>query len=141
MPAVLKRFVSAAIAWALSLRIVRALLLYGERRGPVLADSVTYRALFSVFAAAVLGFSIAAQWLAGNAAAWDALVEAVDAVIPGLIGDNGVISTSSLTSGLTIASIVSVVALLFAAMGAIATLRAALRVLGGASWTTDSSSG
>jgi membrane protein len=36
----------------------------------MLADSVTYRALFSVFAGVLLGFSIAALWLAGNPVAW-----------------------------------------------------------------------
>jgi membrane protein len=39
---------------------VRAFLRYSERRGAMLADSVTYRALFSIFAAVLLGFSIAA---------------------------------------------------------------------------------
>lgn len=131
MPATLKTFVAAVIRWALSLRIVRTMLLYGERRGPVLADSVTYRALFSIFAAALLGFSIAARWLADNPEAWDALVEAVDSVIPGLIGDNGVISTESLQSSLGIASLIGGVGLTFAALGAIGTLRSALHLLGG----------
>lgn len=131
MPAALKTFIAAVIRWALSLRIVRTMLLYAERRGPVLADSVTYRALFSVFAAALLGFSIAAQWLADNPEAWDALVEAVDSVIPGLIGENGVITTESLKASLGVASIVGGVGLVLAALGAIGTLRAALHVLGG----------
>lgn len=131
MPAALKTFIAAAIRWALSLRIVRTLLLYAERRGPVLADSVTYRALFSVFAAAALGFFFAGQWLADNPEAWDALVEAVDSVIPGLIGENGVISTDTLESGLTIAGIVGGIGLVFAAIGAVATLRSALHILGG----------
>ena len=101
MPAALKTFVAVVIRWALSLRIVRALLLYTEKRGPVLADSVTYRALFSVFAAVLLGFSAAALWLAGNPEAWNALVSAVNSVIPGLIGgENAVIREEDLRSGL-----------------------------------------
>ena len=43
-------------AWALRLKPVRAFLLYSEKRGPMLADSVTYRTLFSVFAGVLLGF-------------------------------------------------------------------------------------
>ena len=65
-------------AWALSLTPVRAFLRYSERRGPMLADGVTYRALFSVFAAVLLGFSIAGLWLAGNQEAWQALIDALD---------------------------------------------------------------
>ncbi|MEV8357841.1 YihY/virulence factor BrkB family protein [Microbacterium sp. NPDC076895] len=131
MPAALKTFVAAVTRWALSLRIVRTMLLYGERRGPVLADSVTYRALFSIFAAALIGFWFAGRWLADNPEAWDALVEAVDTVIPGLIGEGGVISLDTLESGLTIAGVVGFVGLVLASLGAIGTLRAALHVLGG----------
>lgn len=138
MPAALKTFVAAVIRWALSLRIVRTMLLYGERRGPVLADSVTYRALFSIFAAVLLGFSIAALWLADNPEAWDALVNAVNSVIPGLIGDNGVIREEDLRSGfdefqsgLSIAAIAAVIGLVFAAIGAVGTLRSALHLIGG----------
>ncbi len=56
----------ALIAWALALKPVRAFLLYREHRGPMLADSITYRTLFSVFAGVLLGFSLAALWLADN---------------------------------------------------------------------------
>lgn len=129
MPAALKTFVAAVIQWALSLRIVRTMLLYGERRGPVLADSVTYRALFSIFAAVSSGS--VGRWLADNPEAWDALVEAVDTVIPGLIGEGGVISLDTLESGLTIAGVVGFVGLVLASLGAVGTLRAALHVLGG----------
>ena len=139
MPAALKTFVAVVIRWALSLRIVRALLLYTEKRGPVLADSVTYRALFSVFAAVLLGFSAAALWLAGNPEAWNALVSAVNSVIPGLIGgENAVIREEDLRSGLdqfqsglSIAAIAAVIGLLFAAIGAVGTLRSALHLIGG----------
>ncbi len=52
-------------AWALRLRLVRAFLVYSGARGPMLADSVTYRTLFSLFAAVlwVLGSAI---WSSGN---------------------------------------------------------------------------
>ncbi len=53
-------------AWALRLRLVRAFLVYSGARGPMLADSVTYRTLFSLFAAVLIGFSFAAIWLSGN---------------------------------------------------------------------------
>lgn len=112
---------------------MRAALLYTERRGPMLADSVTYRALFSVFAGVLLGFSIAALWLAGNPVAWQAIIGAVQSAVPGLIGENGVINTEDLQApaSLSIAGLISLVALVGSALGAIGSLRTAVRVIAG----------
>lgn len=121
------------IAWALQRKPVRAWFLYLEHRGPALADSVTYRTIFSVFAGVLLGFSLAALWLAGNQDAWQALIAAVNSAIPGLIGEegSGIIDPSDIRApaGLTIAGIASLVGLIGAAIGAIGTLRVALRAL------------
>ncbi|AZH80379.1 ribonuclease BN [Microbacterium sp. Y-01] len=129
----MERVSAPVIAWALARRPVRAALLYSERRGPMLADSVTYRALFSVFAGVLLGFSIAALWLAGNPDAWRAIIDAVQAAVPGLIGKDGVIDASDLRTpaSFSIAGIVSLVALIGAALGAIGSLRTAVRVVAG----------
>ncbi|HWV50518.1 MAG TPA: YhjD/YihY/BrkB family envelope integrity protein [Microbacterium sp.] len=124
--------VERVTAWALRRKLVRAVLLYVERRGAMLADSVTYRALFSVFAGVLLGFSLATVWLADNPQAWDALVAAVDAAIPGLFGEDGVISDPEdvpVPPGLSIASIISIVALVGAALGAVGSLRTAVRTI------------
>lgn len=117
------------IAWALSLRLVRALLLYTSHRGPMLADGVTYRALFSIFAGVLLGFSIAALGLAGNPHAWAALIDAVDAVIPGLIGTLVDPADISLPGTFTFTSVISSVGLVGAAVGAIMSMRIALRTI------------
>ncbi len=119
------------IAGALRLIPVRAFLRYSERRGPVLADSVTYRTLFSVFAGVLLGFSVAAVWLSGNPAAWNALIDAVDSAIPGLVGEGGIIDPSAIDApvGLSIAGILALVGLLGAAIGAIGSLRTAIRAI------------
>ncbi|GEC75271.1 YihY/virulence factor BrkB family protein [Microbacterium maritypicum] len=132
-PGLIGRITGPLIAWALARRPVRAALLYIERRGPMLADSVTYRALFSVFAGVLLGFSIAALWLAGNPVAWQAIIDAVQSAVPGLIGEDGVIKTEDLRApaSLSIAGIISLVSLVGAALGAIGSLRAAVRVLAG----------
>lgn len=129
----LRNVVARVIAWALTLKPVRAFLRYSEHRGPMLADGVTYRALFSIFAGVLLGFSVAALWLAGNPQALRALVDAVDAVIPGLIGEDGIIKPSSIRApaGLSIATALSLVALVGAAIGAIGSLRIAVRVIAG----------
>lgn len=126
--------IAKVTAWALSLRVVRVWFHYLERRGPMLSDSITYRALFSVFAAVLLGFTFAAQWLAGNPAAWQALVDTVDAAIPGLLsidGSDGLIDVSTIDApgALTLAGVLSLAALVGASIGAIGSLRAALRTL------------
>ncbi|GAA5097157.1 hypothetical protein GCM10025760_30970 [Microbacterium yannicii] len=123
--------IAKVTAWALSLRLVRVWLHYAERRGPMLSDSVTYRSLFSVFAGVLLGFSFAAIWLAGNPAAWASLVDAVDAAIPGLVGKGGLVDVSDIEApaGLTVAGIIALVALVGAAIGAIGSLRVAIRTL------------
>ncbi|WP_223586649.1 YihY/virulence factor BrkB family protein [Microbacterium sp. OVT16B] len=132
-PGPIPRAVAAVVRGALTLAPVRAALLYVERRGPMLADSVTYRALFSVFAGVLLGFSIAALWLVGNPVAWKAIIDAVQAVVPGLIGEDAVVKPSELRRPLSfsIAGAVSIVALTGSALGAIGSLRTAVRVLAG----------
>ena len=134
-PGPIARVSASAIRWALTRRPVRAFLLYSERRGPMLADSVTYRALFSVFAAVLLGFSIAALWLAGNPDAWDAIIAAVQSVVPGLIGEGGVVNPDDLREpiSLSITGAISTIALIGSALGAVGSLRTAVRVLAGTS--------
>ncbi len=125
--------VARLVAGMLRIRIVRAALLYAERRGPQLADAVTYRALFSVFAGLMLGFSAATLWLAGNPVAWQALVDAVDAAVPGLVGEGGIVDPRVIPTpaGLTVTGALAFVGLVAAAIGAIGSLRASFRVLGG----------
>jgi membrane protein len=121
--------VQRLIAWVLTLKPARAVLLYTEKRGPMLADSITYRTLFSVFDGVLLGFSLAALWLSGNPVAWGALVDAVDAAIPGLFGTIIDPDTITAPTGLTIATVISLVGLVVAAIGAIGSLRIALRTI------------
>jgi membrane protein len=125
------QWIEKTTAWALSLRPVRVWLHYAERRGPMLADSVTYRALFSVFAGVLLGFSVAAVWLAGNPEALRSLVSAVDAAIPGLVGKGGIVDVSQIDApaGFTVAGIIALVGLVGAAIGAVGSLRVAIRTL------------
>ena len=95
----------------------------------MLADSVTYRTLFSVFAGVLIGFSFAALWLAGNPDGLAALVRAVDSAIPGLVGPDGLIDVADIEApaGFTIAGILGSLGLVGAAIGAVGSLRSALR--------------
>ncbi len=126
-PSAIKAFSQRVIARALQLRLVRSYLRYSEHRGPALADSITYRALFSVFAAVFLGFSIAALWLGGNPDAMRALVDALESVVPGIT--EAVDLSEIRPMGFTIGAVVSLIGLAGAAIGAIGSLRLALRTL------------
>lgn len=136
-PGFFARTRDALIARALRWRLTRAVLRYAARRAPVLADAVTYRALFSVFAAVLLGFSTAALWFSRDAAAWVAMVRAVDTGVPGLIaapgGGGGIVDPDDIRTpaGLSLTGIVSLVGLVAAALGAIASLRVAIRTVAG----------
>lgn len=128
--------VKALIAWALVRKPVRAYLLYSEQKGPLLASAVTYRALFSIAAAVLLSFSIAAVWLAGQRELFDALVAAVNNVIPGLVGkgDDYLVDPSALLdqpAQFTITGIIGLIGLLIASIGAVAALREAIRIMAG----------
>ena len=116
------------IAWgrrvtarALARRPVRAWFIYLEHHGPMLADSITYRTLFSVFAGVFLGFAIGGIWLSGRPEVMDAIVETIGAAIPGLIGEDGLIDPDDLIQPLTlsIAGILALIGLIGAAMGAV----------------------
>ncbi|MFD5214516.1 YhjD/YihY/BrkB family envelope integrity protein [Microbacterium sp. NPDC058345] len=131
------RLMAALIRGLLRWRLVRAALRYAGRRGPVLADAVTYRALFSIFAALLLGFSAAALWLSSDGAAWDAVVSAVDAAVPGLVkttpDGGGIVDLDTIRApaGLSITGVISLIALVGAALGAIGSLRAGMRTIAG----------
>lgn len=128
------------IAWALARKPVRAFLLYSEQQGALLAGAVTYRALFSIFAGVLLGFSVAAIWLVGQPELWQALLDAVDSVIPGLVGEDGLIEADALKepASFTLAGIISLLGLLAAAIGAVGALRTAIRMMAGTTHVSGS---
>lgn len=113
---------------ALHFRIVRAVLVYVNKSGPILADSITYRALFSTFAGVLLGFSAVALWLGGNPDVLNALAASLEKVVPGL---TDLIDMEMFTppSSFTLTGLVSLAGLIAAALGAINSIRVALHTL------------
>ncbi|MFT2689705.1 hypothetical protein [Clavibacter zhangzhiyongii] len=55
----------------MALKPVRVFLAYGAAGGPILAAGMSYQAVFAVFAALAVGFSVAGSVLAGNPALLD----------------------------------------------------------------------
>ena len=129
--------VNAAVRRVLRLRLVRAFFLYSDHRGGLLAAAITYRMLFAVFASVLLGFSIASFWLSSRSDLWDALVETVDQVVPGLIGtgdDNALINIDTVLDeriGFTFAGGIGAIALIVALLGAVGNVRVSLRTIAG----------
>ena len=124
--------IARVTAWALTLKPVRAMLLYLEHRGPMLADSITYRTLFSVFAGVLLGFSVAALWLSRQPRRVAGADRRGGCRHPGPHRRGRRSSTrrsSRLPEALNLAGILSFIGLIGAAIGAIGSLRVALRTL------------
>src|SRR4051794_23434630 len=124
----------ALFAWWNHTRPARANARFGAHGGGVLTGGIAYAALFSVFAALTIGYTVFMAVLGGNDELRQKVLDAVNAYLPGLVdtGDGqGVISPDSLTlsHGLTIAGIVAVVVLLLSAIAAMAALRTAVRAM------------
>lgn len=124
-----KGTVQRLTAIALQLSLVRALLRYTSRKGAMLADSITYRALFSVFAAILLFFSVTTVWLSGSPDAMRAVSTALDSFLPGLT-DIVDPDDARVAVGFTIVGIFSLIGLVGAALSSIGSMRNAFRMLG-----------
>lgn len=115
---------------------VRVLLLYVERRGPLMAAGLAYRLFFAIAALLVVGFATVGIVIAGNEALRTISVNALDQSVPGLIdrgqGDGGLLKPQALfdaTSGLGWAIVVFTIVMLVTSLGWIAGMRQAMRGL------------
>jgi membrane protein len=133
-PPALIAWVQRVVAWVMALKPVRVFLDYGEHRGPLLAAGLSSQAIFAVFAAIWVTFSVFGIVLAGNPELQQALFALLATAVPGLIdtGEGGAIKPSDLvnTSVLTWTGAVALGGLLFTALGWLSSARDAVRVLG-----------
>lgn len=98
-------------------RLLRAFNLFFFRYGTVMAAGAAYMMFFSVAAMLFAGFSIAGLVIGGNERYQALIVEAVDTMIPGLIGDgenylaspSELFATSGFGIGLTVSLAVTVI--------------------------------
>ncbi|HEY5222601.1 MAG TPA: YihY/virulence factor BrkB family protein [Microbacteriaceae bacterium] len=123
---------SVVVQWANRFRIYRVGLRFTSRDGNLLAAGMSYRAIFAIFAAVWLGFSIAGFWLAGNSAIETAIINLIDQVVPGLVGPGGAISDAALnTIGSTLGwtGVIAGIGLLWTATSWLNAIRLSVRVM------------
>ena len=108
------------MAW-FPIRVWRHFLIHN---GFLLGAGISYQALFAIFAAIYVAFAITGLWLGGNEDAVNAMIALINSYIPGLIGDNGVITTeevqqvASSTSGvLGVTGLIALGAVIWTAIG------------------------
>lgn len=124
----------ALLAWWQRTRPARANARFGSRGGGVLTGGIAYAALFSVFAALTIGWTVFMAVLGDDEDLRASVLRSIDAALPGLVqtGDNdGVIDPASLqlSAGLTVAGLVALVVLLLSALSATAALRTGVRAM------------
>jgi membrane protein len=68
---------------------VRVWLNFIDNSGLLLAAGISYQALFAVFAAIYVAFAAAGIWLGASPAAVNALIDAINSYVSGLIGEHG----------------------------------------------------
>jgi membrane protein len=85
----------------LETRPMRVVTRYAEQRGPLLAAGLAYQAVFAIFAAVWVAFSVAGLFIRSNLELQNTVFAALDATVPGLVSDGtggGVISRTDLLS-------------------------------------------
>ena len=124
--------VDALVQWARSLFPLRVWLHFLDRNGFLLAAGMSYQALFAVFAAVYVGISIAGIWLVGNEATLTAAVNLINTWVPGLLGENGIVSVDAVGTAAGIfgwTGIVALGGLVWTAIGWITYSRMAVRAM------------
>lgn len=99
--------------------------------GGILAAGMSYQAIFAIFAAVWVGFSIAGLYLTANQGLLNALYAIINQSVPGLIGTNGIIDPELLaTAGiLTWTGGIALVGLLVTALGWLSATAQAVRTV------------
>jgi membrane protein len=128
--------IRSLLARVQGLRPVRVFQHYSTRRGPLLASGLAYQALFAIFAAIWVLFSVVGLVLAGDRALTDTLVSSLGNAVPGLIdtGDgSGAIDPRDLLQTATFSwtGIVALLATLLTALGFLGSTRSAIRSMYG----------
>lgn len=119
--------------WAQRLRPWRAFSHFTDVGGSVLSAGMSYQAVFAVFAALWVGFGMFGIWLRGRTELLASLVEQINRLVPGLLGDDGLVSVSTLLQARSFdwTSIVAGLSLLWITLAWFTGTRRAIRIIFG----------
>ncbi len=122
------------IARVQKLKPVRVFQHYGRKRGPILASGLAYSAIFAVFAALWVGFSIIGAIISEDLGLRTTIIRTIADAVPGLIDtglNDGAIDPDDLlnTATFTWTGSLALLGLLVTALGWLAAARDAVRVL------------
>ena len=122
------------LAWWQQTRAARANARFGAAAGGVLTGGIAYAALFSVFAALTIAYTVFVAVLGHDAALRADVLRSVSASLPGLVdtgSGDGLVKPGDLVlgAGLNVAGVVAVVVLVLSATSALAALRTAVRAM------------
>jgi membrane protein len=119
----------AAMAWAQNLRPTRVYRLYAAAGGNLLAAGMSFQALFAVFAAVWVGFSLFGIYLNDHPEVRDAVIAYINVQIPGFIKTGGPIDPTILdkSTALGWSGGVAIVVVLYTAINWFTYARTAVR--------------
>ena len=127
--------IAAIVARIQALKPVRVFTHYGEHRGALLAGGLSYQAIFAVFAAVWVAFSVIGLFLQSNDVLRNSLFDIISTSVPGLIdrGSGGAIDPTDLfeTGVLGWTGAIALAGLLLTALGWLASGRDAVRTIFG----------
>ena len=126
----------AVISWVNRTRPMRVWNRYLRARGPLLAQGLSYQAIFAVFAALWVAFAIAGFVVRGDEALQQAIIDVLNTAIPGLIdtGDgDGAVAVDDLLSASILGwtGAIAAIGLIATALGWLASGRDAVRTIFG----------
>src|SRR5690554_73975 len=132
----MKQKLQKFVEWVQGLRPVRVFLHYNQSRGMILAGGLAYQAIFAVFAALWVGFSVAGLLVEANPDIRQAFFRMLNNSIPGLIdtgSGEGIVDPDDLQTGVVLSwtGAIALGGLLFTALGWLASARDSVRTLFG----------
>lgn len=130
-----KTGIAGLVQRVLGWRPVRVFLHYAGDNGPLIASGMTYQAFFALAAGLWFAFSVFGFALAGDTELQASVFGAINQFLPNVIGypgnPGGVIQSDALlkADALSWSGAISLVGVLFTAVGFLATLRTAIRIM------------
>lgn len=126
--------VVSLMSWWKASRLGRAFRQYGLANGALLSGGITYKALFSLFAALTIGFTAFARVLGSDQELLESVVGGINNAIPGLIttpDTQGILQMDALvlSSSVNLASVVAVLVLLWSVITCMDAIRSSVRVM------------